>query len=33
VIETDIKEFKIGGESELRKDKHFTDVIEDLNEE
>jgi len=33
VIETDVKEFKIEVESELRKDKHFRDVIERLKEE
>jgi hypothetical protein len=32
VIETDLKEFKIGGENELRKDKLFGEVIERLKE-
>ncbi len=33
VIETDIKEFKIGVENELRKNHIFRDVIEKLKEE
>ena len=33
VIETDVKEFKIGIENELRKDKLFRDVIERLKED
>ena len=32
VIETDVKEFKIGVESELRKEDHFREVIERLKE-
>jgi hypothetical protein len=30
VVEIDVKEFKIGVENELRKDKHFREVIENL---
>ena len=30
MIETDVKEFKIGVESELRKEDHFREVIEKL---
>ena len=33
MIETDVKEFKIGVENELRKDKLFRDVIENLKED
>jgi len=32
VIETDVKEFKIGVENELRKEDHFREVIERLKE-
>jgi hypothetical protein len=30
VIETDAKEFKIGVESQIRKDPHFREMIENL---
>ena len=33
VIETEVKEFKIGVESELRKDKHFREGIGTLKED
>jgi hypothetical protein len=33
VIETDVKEFKIGVESELRKDQLFGEVIERVKED
>jgi hypothetical protein len=33
VIETDVKEFKIEVESELRKDKHFREGIDTLKED
>jgi hypothetical protein len=32
VIETDVKEFKIGVENELRKEDHFREVIERVKE-
>jgi len=32
VIETNVKEFKIGVENELRKEDHFREVIERLKE-
>ena len=33
MIETDVKEFKIGVENELRKEDHFREVIERLKED
>jgi hypothetical protein len=32
VIETDVKEFKIGGENELRKEDHFREGFERVKE-
>ena len=32
MIETDVKEFKIGVENELRKEDHFREVIERVKE-
>ena len=33
MIETDVKEFKIGVENELRKEDHFREVIERVKED